>query len=67
MFLGAFQGDPSASAPVDKLVSRMERGEFDLIAVGRALISDPEWPKKIRAESTETPQGFSAKDLAELV
>ena len=66
-FFGAFQGEPSASAPVDKLVSRMERGEFDLIAVGRALISDPEWPKKIRPESTETPEGFSAKDLAELV
>ncbi|TDH36059.1 NADH:flavin oxidoreductase [Pseudohoeflea suaedae] len=66
-FFGAFKGEPSASAPVDKLVSRMERGEFDLIAVGRALISDPEWPKKIRDEAAGTPDGFSARDLAELV
>ena len=27
---------------------RIERGEFDMIALGRALIADPEWPDKIR-------------------
>jgi 2,4-dienoyl-CoA reductase-like NADH-dependent reductase (Old Yellow Enzyme family) len=26
----------------------MERHEFDLIAVGRALISDPQWVAKVR-------------------
>jgi 2,4-dienoyl-CoA reductase-like NADH-dependent reductase (Old Yellow Enzyme family) len=66
-FFGAFSGEASQSAPVDKLVRRMENGEFDLIAIGRALISDPEWPKKIRDGSPEQPQGFDAKDLAELV
>ncbi|MAY61386.1 MAG: 12-oxophytodienoate reductase [Rhizobiales bacterium] len=66
-FFGAFSGEASASAPVDKLVARMEREEFDLIAVGRALISDPQWPKKIRDNSPSQPEGFNAKDLAELV
>lgn len=65
-FFGAFKGEASQSAPVDKLVQRMEREEFDLIAVGRALISDPEWPQKIRPDSTDAPRGFDAADLAEL-
>lgn len=33
---------------IDGLLERLSRGEFDLIAVGRALISDPDWPRKIR-------------------
>ena len=34
-------------AELDDLMERLERGEFDLVAVGRALISDPEWATKI--------------------
>ena len=43
----------------------MEREEFDLIAVGRALISDPDWVRHVRAGSDL--KGFDAADLAELV
>ncbi|AHH19645.1 putative oxidoreductase [Nocardia nova SH22a] len=32
------------------LGEQFERGEFDLVAVGRALLADPEWVNKIRAE-----------------
>ena len=28
--------------------ARIERGEFDMIALGRALIADPDWPNKVR-------------------
>lgn len=31
-----------------ELVERMERGEFDLIGVGRALIANPDWVEKVR-------------------
>ncbi len=36
---------------VDKLVNRFERGEFDLVGVGRSLLNDPDWVgKAIRGE-----------------
>jgi 2,4-dienoyl-CoA reductase-like NADH-dependent reductase (Old Yellow Enzyme family) len=32
-----------ASDNLDKVIARFERGEFDLVAVGRALLNDPDW------------------------
>ena len=44
----------SGSASVDnldKLVARFERGEFDLVGVGRSLLNDADWVgKAIRGE-----------------
>ncbi|MFG2652171.1 NADH:flavin oxidoreductase [Streptomyces sp. NPDC048436] len=37
---------PSASTGIEPLIDRLERDEFDLVAVGRALIADPEWAAK---------------------
>src|SRR5690606_13075327 len=47
-FFGAFRGQSSERSSLDGLVERMERGEFDLIAVGRALLADPQWARKVR-------------------
>ena len=47
-FTNVFAGDRSEPARLDGLVRRMERGEFDLVAVGRALIANPEWAFKVR-------------------
>ncbi len=33
---------------LDLVVERFERGEFDLVAVGRGLLMDPEWVVKVR-------------------
>ncbi|MGF6883203.1 2,4-dienoyl-CoA reductase-like NADH-dependent reductase (Old Yellow Enzyme family) [Nocardia sp. GAS34] len=44
---------PGAAADLDELVDRMERDEFDLVAVGRALLGDPEWLTKILAGRTD--------------
>ena len=33
---------------LDELVARMQRGEFDMIAIGRALIANADWPLKAR-------------------
>ena len=38
---------PSANN-LDLLVARFERGEFDLVAVGRAILNDPDWFTKAR-------------------
>ncbi|MDB9829208.1 12-oxophytodienoate reductase, partial [Gammaproteobacteria bacterium] len=31
-----------------KLHQKLNKSEFDLIAVGRALLSDPEWANKVQ-------------------
>jgi 2,4-dienoyl-CoA reductase-like NADH-dependent reductase (Old Yellow Enzyme family) len=66
-FFGAFGGEGSQTDGLDKLVERMEREEFDLIAVGRALISDAAWAHKIRSGDTDQLKGFEAASLTELV
>lgn len=65
--MGAFSGEGSTSVGLQKLVERMERDEFDLIAVGRALISDPAWVEKVRLGDWAGLKGFDAAALAELV
>lgn len=65
-FFSAFGGASSTATPLDRLLTRLERDEFDLIAVGRALLSDPEWPNKIRRGATAELRGFAPADLAEL-
>jgi 2,4-dienoyl-CoA reductase-like NADH-dependent reductase (Old Yellow Enzyme family) len=36
---------------LDKVIARFERGEFDLVGVGRSLLNDPDWlGKAIRGE-----------------
>jgi 2,4-dienoyl-CoA reductase-like NADH-dependent reductase (Old Yellow Enzyme family) len=66
-FIAAFMGKSSAPASLDGLLERMSRNEFDLIAVGRALISNPDWVAKVRAGDTASLKGFSPRDLGELV
>ncbi|WP_411036962.1 NADH:flavin oxidoreductase [Shinella sp. BYT-45] len=66
-FLAAFGGESSTSVALDRLVERMERDEFDLIAVGRALLSDPQWVAHVRDGDLEKLKGFSPAALAELV
>lgn len=39
----------SAAASLDALVAPLARGEIDLLAVGRAVLADPEWPRMLRA------------------
>lgn len=63
----AFVGKGSTSASLDRLIERMERDEFDLIAVGRALLSDPNWAAKVESGDHATLKGFDAAALAELV
>lgn len=66
-FFGAFGGKGSGTAGLERLVERMERDEFDLIAVGRALITDPYWVEKVRGNDWVSLKGFDVAALAELV
>lgn len=53
-------------ASLDGLIARLEAGEFDLVAVGRALISDPEWVRKVREGREADILPFSREALATL-
>ena len=47
--LGAgYAGEKSEPASLDRLEALLDRGDFDLVAVGRALLQDPAWVVKIR-------------------
>ena len=65
--LSAFSGESSTPTSLDGLVRRMDRGEFDLIAVGRALLGDSEWVKKIRQGDRAELKGFTPAALAALI
>lgn len=52
---------------VDELVARLERGEFDLVAIGRALIANPDWPDLVRRGALDRLKPFQKDVLRDLV
>jgi 2,4-dienoyl-CoA reductase-like NADH-dependent reductase (Old Yellow Enzyme family) len=66
-FLDVFQGQNAKPASLDRLIERMERAEFDMIAVGRALITDPDWANKAKAGDFAAMQPFDTAALAQFV
>jgi 2,4-dienoyl-CoA reductase-like NADH-dependent reductase (Old Yellow Enzyme family) len=52
---------------LDRLEFMLERGDFDLVGIGRALISDPSWVEKVRTGLLTELRGFNRDDLATLV
>ena len=51
---------------MDKLYEMMDRKEFDLIAVGRALLQDPEWVKKVKEGRMDELKDYDGKALSTL-
>jgi 2,4-dienoyl-CoA reductase-like NADH-dependent reductase (Old Yellow Enzyme family) len=66
-FLAAFAGEASQPSSLDELLSRMDRGDFDLVAVGRALLADANWTEKVRQHRSAELKGFNKEALSELV
>jgi len=66
-FLAAFAGESSDPSSLDELMRRMDRGDFDLVAVGRPLLADPYWVQKIKDNRYDELKGFTKAALAELV
>ncbi|PLR28450.1 12-oxophytodienoate reductase [Caulobacter zeae] len=65
-FIAAFGGEGSQPASIDGLLERLDRGEFDLVGVGRALLQDPEWVVKIREGRNDELKSFSREALGVL-
>lgn len=49
-FISTFNpsSEGAASTSLEKLDTNLERGEFDLIAIGRGLIANPDWVNKVK-------------------
>lgn len=65
-FMAAFGGEGSQPASLDELHRRLERGDFDLVAVGRALLQDPQWAAKVREGRTHELMSFDKLAMATL-
>ena len=65
-FLKTIVGAPSETAGIDRLLEMLARGDFDMIAVGRALLVDPNWASKVREGAFERIEPYSPDALATL-
>ena len=53
-------------AGLSDLRRMLERGDFDLVGIGRSLLADPDWVRKVRAGDLGALRGFSRADLETL-
>ncbi|MDY8023416.1 NADH:flavin oxidoreductase [Paenibacillus polymyxa] len=66
-FMSVFtEGKGANHVGIDGLIQKLEREEFDLVAIGRSLLVDPEWVAKIRDGRTDELIPFTAEALKTL-
>ncbi|MNI89474.1 hypothetical protein D3C73_1468760 [compost metagenome] len=66
-FMSGFtEGKGAANTNIDGLLERLSREEFDLVAVGRALLVDPAWANKVREGKLDELVPFSTEALRTL-
>ncbi|WP_028551976.1 NADH:flavin oxidoreductase [Paenibacillus sp. UNC451MF] len=66
-FMSLFaEGKGANNTKIDGLIERLEREEFDLVAVGRALLVDPAWVTKIRDDRTAELIPFTSEAVKTL-
>ncbi|MFD7056594.1 NADH:flavin oxidoreductase [Streptomyces mirabilis] len=62
-YMRSFEGEGSPLKSIDDLLDRLENEEFDLVAVGRALLQDPEWAAKVLQDRTGELKAYDAAAL----
>ena len=55
------RGEVIGPAPIDPVVEQFDAGEFDVVAIGRALLADPNWVNRLRDGDWD---GFVGYDFA---
>jgi 2,4-dienoyl-CoA reductase-like NADH-dependent reductase (Old Yellow Enzyme family) len=65
-FTAAFKGEGAGTQSIDEVIRRFDLGEFDLVAVGRSLLSDPYWVQKVEEGRFSELIGFNPADLTRL-
>ncbi|TKH43074.1 hypothetical protein C1I60_16285 [Paenibacillus terrae] len=57
------EGKGAGHKDINELLERLDNNEFDLVAVGRTLLSDPAWVTKIREGRIHDLQTFTLEAL----
>jgi len=65
-FTGSFQGEGSKTRPIADVIERLDKGEFDMVAVGRALLQDPLWAQKVKEGRMDDLEDYDGKALMKL-
>ena len=65
-FIASYGGEGSKPASLDELLRRLDRGDFDLVGVGRALLQDPNWAVKIHQGRTGELMDFDRSAMMSL-
>jgi 2,4-dienoyl-CoA reductase-like NADH-dependent reductase (Old Yellow Enzyme family) len=65
-FMSPNRGVQVGTTGIDELLERMERGEFDLVAIGRSLITNPAWPQIVRRGAFSELQPYNPAALSSL-
>ncbi len=65
-FFGFNKGQRTGATSIDALIEMVERKEVDLVAVGRALITNPDWVPRVRAGDLAALRGYASEDLTTL-
>ncbi|GGY95333.1 NADH:flavin oxidoreductase [Streptomyces poonensis] len=65
-FLKAFAGEGAVTRGIDDLLDRLEAEEFDFVAVGRALLQDPQWAAKVLSGRFDELAPYDAASLKTL-
>ncbi|MBD7971005.1 NADH:flavin oxidoreductase [Paenibacillus gallinarum] len=66
-FISLFrEGKGAGNVGIEDLVKKLDNDEFDLVAIGRALLVDPEWATKIREGRLDDLVPFTSESLKTL-
>jgi 2,4-dienoyl-CoA reductase-like NADH-dependent reductase (Old Yellow Enzyme family) len=65
-FINSYRQKGADTADIDRLLEMLERGDFDLVAVGRALIVNPDWAEMVRSGSFDRLVAYDPKALETL-
>ncbi len=65
-FIASFQGKDADVANIDQLIEKMESQEFDLIAIGRALLANADWANKVKNGCFDQLKPFTQADKEQL-
>jgi len=65
-FLRGFAGEGAPVKGIDDLLDGLEREEYDMVAIGRALLQDPQWAAKVLAGRIDELKPYEASALKTL-
>ncbi|MCP4821338.1 MAG: 12-oxophytodienoate reductase, partial [Shimia sp.] len=64
---GFVEFNEAEPASLDNLLERFEKDEFDMVAVGRALIANPDWANQVQDGKFEELAAYEKDMLQKLV